>query len=276
MSRARLPDYIIIGAGKSGTTTLHHWLGQQPEIFATSLKEPRFFSRDWHKGIDWYTGLFAASPPHLLVGEASTNYTDVEYSEMAAARMAATVPAARLVYLLRHPVERLRSQYRHNWRRAVESAPLAEAVQRTDNPYVGRSLYFSRLRPYIDCFPAEQLCVVRFEDLVSSEVPGWAAVLAHLGLVERRPPGGAHNVTADQAQVSPMVRRLEDLGLAARLPAVPAVVRGWAKQALQRAPSRPPADSRAELPGAVVDQLWADVERLEAWLGVDELWERTN
>lgn len=276
MSPARLPDYIIIGAGKSGTTTLHHWLGQQPEIFSTSLKEPRFFSRDWDKGLDWYTNLFAASPASQLVGEASTNYTDAKYSEVAAERMAVTVPESRLVYLLRHPIERLRSQYRHNWRRAVESAPLATAVQRHDNTYVGRSLYFSRLQPYIERFPAEQICVVRFEDLVSSEAPGWRAVLTHLDLAKRRPPEGAHNVTAEQAQVRPLVRRLERSGLAADVLPVPDVLRRWAKGALQQTPARPPADTDADLPDSVVDRLWADVEHLEEWLGVDCLWERTH
>lgn len=160
--KPRLPDFVIIGAGKSGTTTLYEWLAQQPEIFASSLKEPRFFSRDWDKSLDWYAALFTEAKDHQRVGEASTNYTDVEYCEVAAERMAAVIPDARLVYLIRHPVERLRSQYRHNWRRCVEYEPLAEAVLRPANPYVGRSLYYQRLQPYAERFPPEQICVVRF------------------------------------------------------------------------------------------------------------------
>ncbi len=121
---SRLPDFIVIGAAKSGTTTLHEWLHRQPEVYCSVLKEPRFFSRDWGKGIDWYAGLFAGAATDQLIGEASTNYTDTNFSELAAERMSATIPCARLVYLLRHPVERLRSQYGHNWRRAAETAPL--------------------------------------------------------------------------------------------------------------------------------------------------------
>ena len=83
--------------------------------------------------------------------------------------MAGVLPAARLVYLLRHPVERLRSQYRHNWRRAVETEAFLKAVQRPGNPYGGRSLYASRLQPYIHRFPRDQICVVRFEDLIDSD-----------------------------------------------------------------------------------------------------------
>lgn len=275
MSRPRLPDFVIIGAGKSGTTTLHHWLCEQPEIFAPSLKEPRFFSRDWDKGVDWYAGLFATSPDDQLVGEASTNYTDAEYSDVASERMARTIPHARLVYLLRHPVERLRSQYRHNWRRAVESAALVDAVLRPGNPYVGRSLYHSRLLPYAERFPQEQICVVRFEDLVSEPQPGWTTVLHHLGLEQRPAPGDAYNVTVGQPAVTPFVRRLHTGGWIGRLP-IPGAVRERGKQALTRLGRRPGAEADAELPEPVLAELWADVARLEAMLGVGRLWERTD
>jgi hypothetical protein len=276
MTGPRLPDFVIIGAGKSGTTTLHHWLLQQPEIFSCSLKEPRFFSRDWDKGLPWYTALFAEGGEDQLAGEASTNYTDVEYSEVAAERMAATVPGARLIYLLRHPVERLRSQYRHNWRRAVESDPLADAVVRPDNPYVGRSLYHQRLAPYVERFPRQQICVVRFEDLVASSQPAWTEVLEHLGLEERPAPGDAHNVTADLPWVSAGLRRLEKGGWLDHLPPVPDALRRRAIRALRGVGRRPPAQASGELPAAVVRELWTDIERLEEWLGRGRLWERTD
>lgn len=272
----RLPDFVIIGAGKSGTTTLFEWLGQQPEVFDVALKEPRFFSRDWDKGLDWYAGLYAPAPLDQMVGDASTNYTDVEYSEVAAERMASAIPAARLIYLLRHPIERLRSQYRHNWRRAAESRPLVEAVQRPDNPYLGRSLYFSRLQPYLERFAREQVCVVRFEDLVTPERPAWSAVLAHLGLEDRAAPGGAYNVTADQAPVSGMTRRMADSGFLKRLPPLPPIIGRWGPRALQRLGQRPGAQDDDPLSPAVTDALWADVERLEGWLGVDCLWPRSS
>ena len=273
MGEPRLPDFIVIGAGKSGTTTLHQWLNEQPEVFPTPLKEPRFFSRDWDKGLAWYTGLFAGAGAGQLLGEASTNYTDVEYCEIAADRMAATVPRARLIYLLRHPVDRLRSQYRHNWRRAVERQPLPEAVLRPGNPYVGRSLYASRLQPYIDRFGREQICVVRFEDLVGPDRPAWSAVLSHLGLGPRPAPGDAHNVTAEQPQVSPLLRRLADSGLVGRVPGLSPTMKRWGRQALQQASRRPGAATDGEIPDEVLTALWEDVARLEAWLG-RQLWQR--
>ena len=60
----RLPDFIIIGAMKSGTSSLHGWLADQPECWLPALKEPNFFSDqpEWNKGLDWYAGLFAKAP----------------------------------------------------------------------------------------------------------------------------------------------------------------------------------------------------------------------
>lgn len=273
----RLPDFVIIGAAKSGTTTLHQWLGGQPEISATELKEPRFFSRDWGNGLEWYRSLFAGAAADQLVGEASTNYTDQRYCEVAARRMAATIPRARLIYVVRHPVERLRSQYRHNWRRAAESAPLLEAIRRADNPYVSRSLYFSRLSPYLERFPTAQICVVRFEDLVDdTAVPAWPAVLAHLGLDDRPRPSGAHNVTDLQPQVNPALRRLARSRWLRRLPTPPPAATRLAKQALRRSVRRAPADIEVEIPPVILDQLWADTARLETWLGAGPLWKRSG
>ncbi|MBA3583056.1 MAG: sulfotransferase domain-containing protein, partial [Gemmatimonadetes bacterium] len=140
----RLPDFIVIGAMKSGTTTLFEWLADQPEFALPALKEPNFFSddRQWRKGLGWYGGLFADAPPDCLVGEASVRYTGASLSAIAAERMAATVPHARLIYLVRHPIDRIRSQYRH-WAIVMRgSKTLVEALNKPDNELVGRSLYY--------------------------------------------------------------------------------------------------------------------------------------
>lgn len=274
MSR-RLPDFVVIGAAKSGTTTLYRWLAEQPDVFDAPVKEPRFFSRDWDRGLDWYAGLYEGAAPEQRVGDASTNYTDPAFAEVAADRMANTIPDARLVYLLRHPLERLRSQYRHDRRRAVVSVPLTEAIAAPGNPYVGRSLYRANLQPYIDRFPREQILVVRFEDLVG-DGDAWSRVLAHLDLDDRPPPAGAYNVTAEQRRVSRPLAVLRDRGVLERAPSLPAPLARRLKRALRpRQKASPAPDAPEPLPADVVDTVWADVSALEAWLGPAEpLWPR--
>lgn len=149
----RLPDFIVIGAAKSGTTTMYSWLRQQPDVFMCTPKEPRFFSRHWDQGIAWYASLFEPAPPGALLGEASPQYTTPEFSDVAATRMVQVVPDARLVYLVRHPIDRLVSHYRYRRRRAQLNQPLIDIVTSPDNFLVGTSLYHARLAPHIDAFP---------------------------------------------------------------------------------------------------------------------------
>ncbi|MEY2567266.1 MAG: hypothetical protein QOE35_1795 [Actinomycetota bacterium] len=271
----RLPDFVVIGAAKSGTTTLYRWLAEQPDVFDAPLKEPRFFSRDWDRGIDWYAGLYATASPDELVGDASTNYTDPAFSDVAAARMRDALPNARLVYLLRHPVERLQSQYRHDRRRAVVKTSLAQAVREPGNPYVGRSLYWSNLRPYADRFDRDQIRVARFEDLVGNGAPAWHTILRHLGLTDRPPPSEAYNVTSEKRRVSRPLAMLRDRGLLERVPTLPVPVARRLKRALR---PRQKGDGGAEgleaIPQDVIELIRADSAELEAWLGLDRpLWD---
>lgn len=272
----RLPDFVIIGAAKAGTTTLYRWLGEQPEVFLADPKEPVFFSREWHRGLGWYGELFRGARVDQRAGEASTAYTDPDHAE-AAERMAATVPDARLVYSVRHPEERLRSHHRDRRRRGVETKALLPAIAADPGRYLGRSKYFERLQPFLACFPREQVLVVRFEDLVDPQGTAWARVLDHLGLPPRPAPSTKANVTAESTAVSPLLVRMAQLRKD-RQWRVPA----FAKQAVRRALSRDrPADrllaeSRAPLPAEIVDPLWDDAARLAEFLGAGApLWERT-
>ena len=274
----RLPDFVVIGAGKSGTTTLYRWLATQADVFDAPVKEPRFFSQHWDEGLDWYADLFADATPSERVGEASTNYTDPRYDAVAADRMAEVLPAARLVYLVRDPIERLRSQYRYHLRRAVVSAPLAQAVREPDNLYLGRSLYATRLAPFIERFSREQLLVVRFEDLVSDDATAWHRILDHIGLPRRPRPDTAFNVTAEKHQVSRSLAWLRDRGLLERSHLVPRSLRRRMKSALIR-PAKPETTARVDLrvPDDVAQMIWDDVARLEAWMGTSApLWPRPD
>lgn len=277
----RLPHFIIIGAAKSGTTSLINWLAEQPEVWSPHLKEPDFFSHDriWRRGPDWYGGIFAGAEPGLLCGEASTSYSELQYSARAAERMAATIPNVKLIYILRHPIERLRSHYRHEIQRGRERRPLAEAIADPTNEYVGSSLYLSRLEPYTRVFERDQICVARFEDVVDPGGRGWSAILDHLGLADRPQPGGVWNRTADKPGYTKTMLRLWKLGLLRPARYLPRRARSVGRALLTRSGAgyaRMLENAAAPIPGVIEHRIWADVSRLGDWLGADgNLWEPT-
>lgn len=152
---------------KCGTTSVAEWLDDLPDVVMAHPKEPGFFSLDqrWRRGVDWYGSLFSPARSGQLAGEASTNYTHPAMSARASERISTTVPDVRLICLLRDPIERLRSQYRDRRLWGNESRSLVEVLQRQNNPYLAFSKYYSCLKPYLDRFPRERLCIARTEDL---------------------------------------------------------------------------------------------------------------
>jgi sulfotransferase family protein len=247
-------------------------------------KEVNFFSyeKDWQKGLAWYASLFEEGAETPLVGEASVSYTSPDHCAEAAGRMSDAVPQARLIYCIRNPVDRIRSHYRHEVQRTRERRSLIEALREPGNSYVGNSLYFSCLRPYIDRFPREQICVVRFDDLVGSAPEGWLSVLRYLGLSERPCPGTAHNVSSQSAQWTRRMLWLRRKGILhlRRVATLPGPVRAIGRRVLGRRPAayqRQLKESFATIPDTILDPVWEDLGRLEAWLGVERpLWAATT
>jgi hypothetical protein len=167
-SSGRLPDFMIIGAAKSGTTTLYQYLLRHPRVFMSTPKEMSFFSKDevYARGFDWYCSLFAAAGEHQLCGEASTTYSRWPTYTQAAERIALATPQVKLLYVLRNPVERLYSFYGHRMRERVTCdlhTFLAETPEAIDS---GR--YMQQISRYLEHFPASQIEVLFLEDLVGS------------------------------------------------------------------------------------------------------------
>ena len=158
------PDFAIIGAMKCGTSTLHTQLAAQPGVFMSTPKEPNFFSDDavFAQGMPWYEALFAAAPADALKGEASTHYTKLPTHPHAAARLHAALPALRLIYMIRDPVERLVSHYIHEWTMGVITAPLDDAVERHPE-LVAYSRYGMQIGPYVDLYGTDRILVLRLE-----------------------------------------------------------------------------------------------------------------
>ena len=199
--RVREPvvDVVIIGVMKCGTTSLLQYLGAHPEVSAAPLKEVNFFFGEqpggpggWWKGVGWYDGQF--SDGGRVRAEASPGYTSPDHPG-AAGRMAMVVPQARLVYLVRDPLDRAISQYRHHVRDGTEDRPLAEALLDQTSHYVRRSRFAARLAPFLDVFPADRIAVVDSTDLSQQPAATVAALQRWLGLepVSTDAVGRRHN-----------------------------------------------------------------------------------
>jgi len=156
-----LPTFLIVGAQKSATSTLWGGLRQHPRVFLPDVKEPDYFATEesFDGRREWYAGLFEGSEGADARGEASTTYTMFPHFHGTAARIAKTLPDVRLVYVVRDPVERMRSAYTHAVALGSETRPMAEALTE-DLRYACPSLYATQLDQYLRWFPPEQVLLV--------------------------------------------------------------------------------------------------------------------
>ena len=163
----RWPDFVVMGAMKSATSTLHEQLSEQHGFFMSEEKEPNFFSNDdiYAKGLDWYASLFANAVPGDLCGESSTHYTKLPTYPHTSARMKAALPQLKLIYMMRHPIDRLISHYLHEqfeWRMQV---PIEEAVDKHPE-LISYGCYSLQLDPFLEAYGAENILLIFFERFV--------------------------------------------------------------------------------------------------------------
>ena len=161
----RLPNLVIIGAMKCGTTSLHYYLNLHPEIRMTREKELNFFikERNWDRGIDWYRAHFRGS--EKIHGESSPNYTNYPVWGGVPERMHSVIPDAKLIYILRDPIERIISHYIHEYSEGRESRPINEALKEFNSSYIYRSRYYMQLEQFLQFFPASNILIITQENL---------------------------------------------------------------------------------------------------------------
>ena len=162
---ATMPNLIIIGGLKCGTTSIHHYLGLHPEIHMSKPKELNFFVQElnWDLGLPWYEGRFDGRFP--VRGESSPHYTNQPRYSGVAARIRENVPEAKLLYMVRDPISRILSHWRHATGAGYETRAMEDVLSRDDQTYVTRSLYWMQLQPYLQLFPSEQIQVIAQEEL---------------------------------------------------------------------------------------------------------------
>lgn len=201
-----MPQFLLIGAARAGTTAIYSYLRQCPEIFMPRVKEPNFFAFEGQTlacrgpGADYinnsitrladYRDLFATSPPGAVLGEASPLYL---FADQAAARIRHHAPDARLVVVLRNPVEQAFSHFMYATKQRIE--PLTDFVAALNaedqriadgwQPLFGYSRfprYSEQLARYLALFPREQILIRLYEEFERDPATLMQDILAHIGV----------------------------------------------------------------------------------------------
>jgi hypothetical protein len=267
-----LPNLIIIGAMKGGTTSLHYYLNLHPHISMSREKELYFFvgERNWNKGIEWYKSNFTGKAK--IYGEASPGYTNYPTFKRVPERMHSVVPDAKLIYIVRDPIERLISHYVHYYAEGLESQPLAEALADFACPYVQRSQYAMQLELYLKYYPLSSILIITQEDLLRRRRATLQEVFRFLGVDDSfyslRFAITMHR-TRDKRRLNPIGKRLVRLpGMGALKQLAPDVhwhLERWLCYPFSHQVERP---ALAEpLRQALVDYLKDDIDRLRAYSG---------
>lgn len=225
-----LPNFVVIGAQKSGTSSLHQYLRQHPDVAMCKDKEPDFFveERNWNLGIDWYESLFDHAERALAIGEASTSYTMFPHYKGVPQRIVETLGDVRLIYLIRNPIDRTRSDYLH-YRFPVrgketqfveaENRPIAQALLENDL-YLDTSRYAMQLEQYLEVVARERILIVTTEDLGTKRVETMRKIFSFLELDPSRAPDSfekEYNRSDDLRVPHPLYERARKLPLVEKI-----------------------------------------------------------
>lgn len=191
-----LPDFIIIGAMKAGTSAISAFLQQHPQVYLPDTGEVCVFHRDhlYARGLAFYAEFFRDAPEGRLIGEKSPSYI---FTPSVPERIAGWLPDVKLLAILRNPVDQALSLHRMLVAKGSERRPFGEAI-RTVPDYVEQSRYHAHLSRYLAHFPPEQLKVLWYEDLRTEPEAFCRGVLQYLGADDTiLPPLGNNNWTGE-------------------------------------------------------------------------------
>ena len=160
---SHLPTFIVVGAQKSGTSTLYSAMREHPSVLESSWQEVHFFDNDqfYGKGLETYAKQFRAKKRFSCVGEVTPGYM---VSPNAAARIAHDIPRCKIVFCLRDPLERAYSAWRMQISKGAELDNFSAAI-RSDKLYLDHSRYHFHISRYLEQFPREDILILWFEDL---------------------------------------------------------------------------------------------------------------
>jgi hypothetical protein len=227
-SQRRMPDFLIIGAMRAGTTSLYSYICQHPQVAPSLRKEIHFFDRNFHKGHNWYRAHFpCCRSSNILTGEATPYYL---FHPVAPLRINDTLPGIKLIAILRNPVDRAYSHYWQKIRRGRETLSFADALaaedarlqgeseRLRDEPgsysfnhnhfaYRARGRYAEQLEHWFELVPRDRILVVSGEELYRHSQNVMNDVFAFLGLPTTTLPAFPASNQADYPAMDADVRR---------------------------------------------------------------------
>ena len=273
--RRRLPDFLLIGAQKSGTTTLYEDLNVQPSICMSSIKEPEVLVKitDPPAAADYYARLFEVGAEHQRLGEASTVYSQLPRHQGVAERARDLLGAdLRLIYLVRNPVERALSHHYHDYTRG-HAGPNVDRAVRENAAFIDHGRYAMQLEPWIRAFGKDALLVLPFETYVAEREATVRRVGEFLSV-----PVDTTLIATDRAYnksegnriygyLRPLLSR--DIWRLRIRPLVPKSLRLRVRDVLAPKAPDPPAPPQPDTVEYLLERLAPDAERLRELLGPD-------
>jgi hypothetical protein len=268
LRHAAMPNLIIIGGLKCGTTSIHHYLGLHPEIQMSKPKELNFFVEElnWDLGLDWYSGRF--DDRFAVRGESSPHYTNQPRFKGVAERIEEHCPDTKLIYMARDPIKRILSHWVHAKGAGYESGEMEEVLSRPDTAYVQRSMFWMQLQPYLERFDPDRIEVFTQEELQGERERTMRRAFAFAGVDEDftheqfgREWEKSSAKQGDKYQVMERLIKLPGLRSFDRnFDRLPESLR-WMVEKVVHDPEKPPAP-KPELPGELF-------ERTRSWFRDD-------
>ena len=267
----KLPNFVIIGAMKSATSTLQDQLIQQPGIFMCDPKEPNFFSDNdqYLKGLDWYSSLFESFPTNALLGEASTHYTKLPTYPKTVDRLKQHLSDTRYIYIMRHPIDRLISHYIHEWSMGNFKCDINDAISQYPE-LISYSCYSMQLAPYLNEFDKENVMPIFFDRLIKhsqGELDRVCKFISYKGKATWMKDHKAQNVSSKRIRKFPFYDLLVESKVAKiiRRNLIPKKIRNVVKSRL-RMQSRPTINEKNML---MLENIFnKDLAILGKWLGI--------
>ncbi len=221
--KGSLPDFLIIGAMKAGTTSLHSYLGKHPEIHTSELKEINFFSSEdkYIKGIHWYKKHFITDK--RIKGESSQGYSRAHMTKNVPEKIHETIPNVKLIYILRDPVERIISHYYETVSQDTYILKnfVSAIIKNPNNNWVKTSSYYWQLEKYLLFFKRDQFLFITSEELKKSKLNTLNKVFTFLGVEEINDESifdFERNTRSEKKKYLPIVKKIGQSKLGTLIP----------------------------------------------------------